>query len=100
MLLPTHFLNRLERDVRKGKLTLEHAYEVAFRRIKPAQARYRQPMKPALEALQAWYEQRAPELGAAVCSLVAPPPVAFKSPPQAHSLRPVTGLAGERALAC
>jgi hypothetical protein len=61
------FLDRLERDVRAGKLTLEHAYEVAFRRLKPAQAPYRPAMKPALDTLQAWYEQRAPELGAAVC---------------------------------
>lgn len=65
-------LNRLEREVRAGTLTLEQAYEVAFRRIKPAQAPYRPAMKPALETLQSWYEQRAPALGAAVCFLPAP----------------------------
>jgi hypothetical protein len=61
------FLDCLERDVRAGKLPLEHAYEAAFRHIKPVQTPYRPAMKPVLDTLQAWYEQQAPALGAAVC---------------------------------
>lgn len=84
------FLNRLEREVRAGTLTLEQAYEAAFRRIKPAQAPYRPAMKPALEMLQAWYEQRALEFGAAVCFLPAPTaPKRRRKPRASPATRPV-----------
>ena len=67
-----NLLTHLERDIREGKLTLEQAYEAAFRRIKPSQTAYRKEMKPHIDTLQAWYERLAPELATNFCFIVAP----------------------------
>jgi hypothetical protein len=79
MPIPKNFLIRLEREVRQGELTLEQAYEAAFHQIKPSKVAYRKEMKPHLDTLQAWYEQLAPELGANLCSIVAPSATPIKA---------------------
>jgi hypothetical protein len=79
MPIPKNFLIRLEREVRQGELTLEQAYEAAFHQIKPSKVAYRKEMKPHLDTLQAWYEQLAPELGANLCSIIAPSATPIKA---------------------